>query len=63
MGFEELGEEQKRKARECKTVDELVELAKIEGIDLTEDQMRSISGGYNSEWDECENDSGCPRDS
>ena len=33
------------KARACETSDELLELAKQEGIELTDEQIESISGG------------------
>ena len=44
-GFKELTDEQKAKARACATTDELVELARQEGIDLTDEQLQAISGG------------------
>ena len=52
----ELSEEQKAKARACATAEELAELAKSEGIDLSEEQMRAISGGGYSEWISCSSD-------
>ena len=33
------------KARACKSTDELVELAKSEGIELSDEQLDSIAGG------------------
>ena len=33
------------KARACKSTDELVELAKSEGIELSDEQLNSIAGG------------------
>ena len=53
MDFEDLTEEQKAKARACKTPEELVQLAMDEDVDLTEDQLEEVSGGA---WnDSCSN--------
>ena len=52
----ELTEEQKAKARACSTAEELVELAKSQGIDLTEEQMKGLSGGGYSDWISCSSD-------
>jgi bacteriocin-like protein len=41
------------KARECKTSNDLVELAKNEGIELTDEQLDAISGGT---WYNCMNE-------
>ena len=46
--FDGLSEDLKKKATECKSADELMELAKSEGIELTDEQMDAISGGV--EW-------------
>ena len=43
-----LSEELKKKATECKTAEELMALAKSEGIELTDEQLDVISGG--TEW-------------
>ena len=53
MKFEDLTPEQKEKAKECKNADELVELAKSEGVELTDDQLDSIAGGT---WYDCMNE-------
>ena len=45
MDFKDLTEEQRAKARACKTSDELVELARKEGVELTLDQIDDVSGG------------------
>ena len=45
MTFEDLSPELKEKALACKTPEELLALAKTEGIDLTNDQLDTISGG------------------
>ena len=40
-----LTEEQILKIKECKTSEELLALAKAEGISLTDEQLEAISGG------------------
>ena len=40
-----LTKEQIAKVRECKNSDELLALAKEEGIELTDDQLEAVSGG------------------
>ena len=45
MEYKDLTPEQMEKARECKTKDELVALAKEEGVELTEEQLEAVSGG------------------
>ena len=40
-----LSEEQIAKAKACKNQEELLALAKAEGIELNEEQLASISGG------------------
>ena len=44
--FDGLSEDLKKKATECKSADELMELAKSEGIELTDEQLDAISGGF-----------------
>ena len=51
--FSELTPEQMEKARECKTSNDLVELAKNEGIELADEQLEAISGGA---WYNCMNE-------
>lgn len=40
-----LTEEQLAKARACKSISELLEAAEKEGIQLTEEQLKSVTGG------------------
>ena len=55
MDFEALTDEQKEKARMCTTYDELLKLAEGEGIELTDEQLESVSGGWiTCETFECE---------
>ena len=46
MGFENLTDEQKAKAMACKTPEEMLALAKEEGYELTDEQLESVSGGW-----------------
>ena len=50
---DQLTPEQMDKARACKSADELVELAKAEGVELNEEQLEAISGGT---WYNCMNE-------
>ncbi len=49
MKYEELPDELREKASKCKDAEELLSLARDEGIDLTDEQIDAISGGR-SEW-------------
>ena len=51
--FSQLTPEQMKKARECKSSDDLVELAKSEGVELTDEQLDAIAGGT---WYNCMNE-------
>ena len=48
MNFDDLSPELKKKARACKTPDEILALAKEEGIELSDDELENIAGGL--EW-------------
>ena len=43
--FEGLTDEQKEAFKKCKTLEEVLQLAANEGIELNEAQMEAISGG------------------
>ena len=43
--YDSLTDEQKEKAKACKTVDELNELAGKEGIELPDEILDSVAGG------------------
>ena len=51
--FDELTPEQMEKARACKSADDMIELAKSEGIELNDDQLDAIAGGS---WYDCMNE-------
>ena len=48
MGFDDLTEEQKAKARACKTPEEMLALAREEGYELTDEQLEGVAGGWMS---------------
>lgn len=43
--YESLTEEQKEKAKNCKTIDELVQLAAEVGMELPDEVLESVAGG------------------
>ena len=58
MDLEGLSPELKEKVLACKTTEELFELAKNEGMELTDDQLDAVSGGtiwYSCDHEECAN--------
>ena len=57
MNIEDLSSELQEKAKACKTVEELFELAKEEGIELGEEELEAINGGMVSGW----SIPGCPK--
>ena len=47
MNFDELkNPELQEKLKACKSVDELVQLAREEGAELTDEQLDAVAGGY-----------------
>lgn len=45
MNYDDLTPDQMEKAKACKTVDELLELAKAEGIELSDAELEGMAGG------------------
>ena len=45
MDFESISPELQKKARACQTPDEIVDLAKEAGVELSEEQLDAIAGG------------------
>ncbi|MBQ9020521.1 MAG: Nif11 family protein [Eggerthellaceae bacterium] len=46
MNYYDLTPEQQEKAKACKTVAEVYDLIKSEGFDLTDEELRGLSGGW-----------------
>ena len=51
MDFKDLTPEQMEKAKACTSAEELIALAKTEGLELTDEQLEGIAGG--DEWYNC----------
>ena len=51
--FKGISEELINKAKACKSPEEIFALAKEEGIELTEEQLEAVSGGYCLEVPPC----------
>ena len=49
MKYEDLTDEQKAKIREAKTPEDILELAREEGYELSDEELEGVSGG----WDHC----------
>ena len=45
MEFTDLTPEQQEKAKACKTPEELLELARAEGVELSDEQLEGVAGG------------------
>ena len=64
MEFKNLSPELRDKARECKTPEEILALAKEEGYELSDEELQAVSGGI--EWtcsdDTCPGFNSCPDD-
>ena len=50
MNVNDLSPELRERALECKSREELAELAKNEGVELSDEQLESLSGGE-AAWD------------
>ena len=50
MNLDNITAEQRRKAAACKNGEELLALAKEEGVDLTDEQLDAIAGGLEKDW-------------
>lgn len=56
MDIKDLTPEQIEKAKACTSAEELISLAKAEGLELSDEQLEAVAGGY--EW--YENWNVCP---
>ena len=50
MNLDNITAEQRWKAAACKNGEELLALAKEEGVDLTDEQLDAIAGGLEKDW-------------
>ena len=57
MDFNELSDELKAKAIECKTPEDMLALAKEEGYELADEELDAVSGGGFWSCDDCGSDS------
>ena len=48
-----LSEEQIKKVKECKSSEEILDLAKAEGVQLSDEQLEAVSGGSCSSTNKC----------
>ena len=46
MDLEKLTDDQKAKARACKTPEEMLDMAREEGYELSDEQLEAVSGGW-----------------
>ena len=63
MNFNDLTPELQERARACKTPEDVLSLAKEEGYELSDDELRSVSGGVS--WScisDCPDHIPCPQD-
>lgn len=49
MDFENLTDEQLEKAKACGSVEELIALAKEEDVELSDEELEGVAGGF---WDD-----------
>ena len=62
MNLDNINPELLEKAKACKSADELLELAKAEGVELSEEQLDAINGGNMWNWDRPIDRVFCPLD-
>ena len=52
MNIEDLSSELQEKARACKTPEDILAIAKEEGYELSDEELKTVSGG--GDWWRCE---------
>ena len=63
MEFKDLSPEQQEKLRACKTPEEMLELAREEGYELSDEELEAVNGG--TSWScipDCPEHIPCPHD-
>ncbi len=60
MDFNELSEEQMQRAKDCTTPEELLEFARSEGYQLSEEELEGVAGG--GVWSSCNSPYYCDAD-
>ena len=58
--YENLTDEQKEKAKKCKTMDEMMALAGEWGIELPDEMLDAVAGGSHVEHEPCPEHSSIP---
>lgn len=63
MDFSELTPEQQEKAKACQTPEELLALAREEGIELSDAELEDVAGGgfWDVDWSWCTEKAPCAR--
>lgn len=54
MEYKSLTKEQKERAKALKSPEEMLEFAESEGIELTDEQLEGVAGGWNAVLEECD---------
>lgn len=51
MNLDDITPEMREKAKECKSTEELLELARQEGYELSDEQLENVAGGWKDDSD------------
>ncbi|MBO7674754.1 MAG: Nif11-like leader peptide family natural product precursor [Atopobiaceae bacterium] len=51
MNLDDISPELRAKAKECKSTEELLELARQEGYELSDEALENVSGGWGDDSD------------
>ena len=63
MKLEDLSPELQEKAKACTSPEEILALAKDQGIELTDEELQAVAGGgfWGFDWDWCSDKGPCTR--